>query len=179
MILLTAATLYSVDHSALDGQVNKNLQASNGMADYTNFDAVYQLFSALVDEAGDNIDIQPTQVLIPLALRATAAKIIKSDFLMSTGDTDVTNLPTYNPISDLGADDLDIIPSIYMPDTTTWYMGDFPKQLRWVNIFPAAVAVQGAESESSFTNQIVARFRFNFHAGLCHTDWRYIVKSTA
>jgi len=175
---LAAATLYSDDHTALDTQVNDNLVASNALVDYTDVDAVYQLFAKMVDEAGNPIDVVPSVVLIPTALKATAAEIFKSAWLMAKGSTDALNIPTFNPIADLGAGDLNIISSIFLADTTTWYLGAFDKQLLWLNVFMPATASQGADSELAFTNQIVARFRFSYHAGVGHTDWRYIVKST-
>ncbi len=172
--------LYSDDHSAFDGQVNDNLEASNALVDYTDIDKVYQLFAKMVDEAGNPIDVVPSAVLIPTALKATAAKIFKSDLLIATGTTsDVQNIPTYNPIQDLGAGNLTIVSSIFLAATDAWYLGAFDKQLLWLNVFMPATASQGADSELAFTNQIVARFRFSYHAGVGHTDWRYIVKNTA
>lgn len=176
---LAASDLYSNDHASQDGQTNDNLEASNALVDYTDVDKVYQLFAKMVDEAGSAIDVVPSAVLIPTALKATAAKIFKSDLLMAVGNTDVTNIPTYNPINDLGAGNLTIVSSIFLANTTTWYLGAFNKQLLWLNVFMPATASQGANSELAFTNQIVARFRFSYHAGVGHTDWRYIVKNTA
>ena len=66
-----AAAMYNNSHSSLDGQVNDNLIASNALADYTDLDAVYQGFAAMVDEAGNKISIVPNTLLIPNAARAT------------------------------------------------------------------------------------------------------------
>jgi len=176
----SASDLYSNDHdTAFDGQTNDNLAASNALADYTDIDAVYQLFNGMVDESGEAIDIMPNAILIPNALKATAMKILKSDLLIAKGNTDASNIGTYNPVKDLGADNLAIVSSRYLADTTTWYMGDFPKQILALNVFAPQTASQGVNSELAFTNQIVARFRFSMHWGLGHTDYRYIVKSTA
>lgn len=171
--------LYSETHATLtggDGQVNKNLLVSHALVDYTDIDTVYQTFAAMVDEAGNPIDVAPSTMLIAPGYKATAYKIIKADLLMARGSTDLANISMYNPIRDIGAGELDIISSIYMPVATDWYVGDFAKQLLWLNVFAPATASQGASSELAFTNQIVARFRFSYHGGVGHTDWRYIIK---
>jgi hypothetical protein len=175
----TSANIYADTHATtFDGQVNDNLMASNALVNYTDIDNIYQLFAKMVDESGEEIDVVPNAILIPNALKATAAKILRSDTLLATGGT-TTNVPTYNPIKDIGADKLDIITSRYLATTTAWYMGDFAKQILGLNVFAPQTASQGVNSELAFTNQIVARFRFSMHWGLGLTDYRYIVKSTA
>ena len=172
-----AAAMYSNDHSALDGQVNDNLIASNALADYTDIDAVYQAFSAMVDEAGNKIDIVPNTILVPSALKAKAFQIMNSQML--GGGADDTVSPTYNPVKDLAQGGLNVASSVFLSSASDWYMGDFSKQLKWLNVYAPATESQGANSELAFTNQIVSRFRFSYHAGMGHTDWRYIVKCTA
>jgi hypothetical protein len=171
-----AGKIYHTTHAALDGQVNSNLVASNALADYTNLEAVYLAFADMVDEAGDKISIVPKTVLIPSALKATASKIMNSQFLHYGGSD--SNVPSYNPVADLGGA-LNVMSSVFMGDTTSWYMGDFPSQLLGLNVYKPATASQGADSELAFTNQIVARFRWSYHYGIGHTDWRYVIKSTA
>jgi hypothetical protein len=172
-----AATMYSNDHSALDGQVNDNLIASNALADYTDLDNVYQAFSAMVDEAGNKIDIVPNTILVPSALKAKAFQIMNSQML--GGGANDTVSPTYNPVNDLAQGGLNVASSVFLSSASDWYMGDFSKQLKWLNVYAPATESQGANSELAFTNQIVSRFRFSYHAGIGHTDWRYIVKCTA
>ena len=172
-----AAAMYSNDHSALDGQANDNLIASNALADYTDLDAVYQAYNAMVDEAGNKVSIVPNTVLIPNALKAKAFQIMNSQML--GGGASDTVSPTYNPVKDLAQGGLNIVSSVFLSSASDWYMGDFAKQMLWLNVYSPATASQGANSELAFTNQIVARFRFSYHGGVGHTDWRYIVKSTA
>ena len=172
-----AAAMYSNDHSSLDGQVNDNLIASNALVDFTDLDAVYQAFSAMVDEAGNKIDIVPNTILVPSALKAKAFQIMNSQML-GGGQQDTVS-PTYNPVNDLAQGGLNIASSVFLNSASDWYMGDFSKQLKWLNVYAPATESQGANSELAFTNQIVSRFRFSYHAGMGHTDWRYIVKCTA
>tara|TARA_B100000424_G_C22901898_1_gene479664 strand:- start:39 stop:1211 length:1173 start_codon:yes stop_codon:yes gene_type:complete len=172
-----AAAMYSNDHSSLDGQVNDNLIASNALVDFTDLDAVYQAFSAMVDEAGNKIDIVPNTILVPSALKAKAFQIMNSQML--GGGANDTVSPTYNPVNDLAQGGLNIASSVFLNSASDWYMGDFSKQLKWLNVYAPATESQGANSELAFTNQIVSRFRFSYHAGMGHTDWRYIVKCTA
>jgi len=172
----TSANLYANDHATnFDGQTNDNLAASNALAEYTDLDNVMQLFAAMVDEEGQPIEIVPKQILIPTALNVTAYRIMNTtSYQYADGTTPKT---TINPIAAIG--NFDIVPSIYTANSTSWYMGDFPSQLLWVWVFRPATASQGAMSESAFTNQILARFRFAYHGGVGHTDYRYIVKSNA
>ena len=172
-----AAAMYANTHASLDGQVNDNLIASNALADYTDLDAVYQGFAAMVDEAGNKISIVPNTLLIPNALKAKAFQIMNSQML--GGGANDTVSPTYNPVKDLAQGGLNVVSSVFLSSASDWYMGDFDKQLLWLNVYSPATASQGADSELAFTNQIVARFRFSYHAGVGHTDWRYITKCTA
>ena len=171
-------TLYSNDHSSLDGQTNDNLVASNALVDYTDLEAVYLAFAAMVDEAGDKISIVPNTMLVPQALMATASKIMNSQFLHDGSSN--SNVPSYNPVHDIASGStMDIVSSVFLSSASTWFMGDFSNQLLGLNVYAPATASQGADSELAFTNQIVARFRWSYHYGLGHTDWRYIIKSTA
>lgn len=173
----TGANLYANTHvSNFDGQVNDNLAASNGLVDYTDLEADWLLFAIMTDEAGNKINIVPKTLLIPNALKATAAKILKSETLLAVGDTDHQNIPIYNPVGEFGT--LNMVSSVFLNDTTSWYMGDFAKQLLELMVYPPATASQGANSELAFTNQIVARFRFSYHFGIGHTDYRYIIRNT-
>ena len=173
----TGAELYANSHATtFDGQTNDNLIASNGLVDYTDLEADWLAFAAMTDEAGNKINIVPKVLFIPAALKAVAAKILKSDLLMAVGSTDLANIGTYNPVKDF--DNLAIISSVFLSSASTWFMGDFAKQLLELVVYPPATASQGANSELAFTNQIVARFRFSSHFGVGHTDYRYIMKNT-
>ena len=171
-------TLYANDHASLDGQTNDNLVVSNALADYTDLDNVYLAFANMVDEAGDKINVVPKTILIPQALMATASKIMNSQFLHDGSGG--SNVPSYNPVHDIGSGSaMDIVSSVFLSSASTWFMGDFNSQLMGLSVYDPATASQGADSELAFTNQIVARFRWSYHYGLGHTDWRYIIKSTA
>jgi hypothetical protein len=179
---MAVGDVYSADHSAFDGQVNENLVTLNGLEDWTDIDKVYLAFGDMVDEAGNKINIVPSAILIPPALKATAFKIMNSQWLQSTsggGGTQTTDLPTYNPINDITGGQMNVVSSVFMSDSTTWFCGDFPSQLLGLNVYAPATASQGADAELAFTNQIVARFRFSYHYGIGLTDWRHIIKSTA
>jgi len=166
-----------LSHTGLDGQANANTKA-NTLEDVTDIDGVYQMFDAMVDEAGNPISIVPSAMLVPGALRSTAYKIMNSQWLQSTGSANATNLPTYNPINDITGGQLKVVSSVFLSSASTWFMGDFTSQLLGLNVYAPATASQGADAELAFTNQIVARFRFSYHYGLGHTDWRYIIENT-
>ena len=175
--VLSQAQLYSEDHSALDGQVNPNIIGSNALADWTNIDKVWQAFAQMVNEAGDKISIVPKAILVPMALKATAFQIMNSQVLGVTGNTDAKNIPLMNPLRDMGS--LNVISSVFMNSNSDWFVGDFDKELLLLDVFKPETASQGTNSELAFSNQIISRFRFSYHYGIGHTDWRYIIKNQA
>lgn len=169
----TAANMYADTHATtFDGQVNDNLAASNALADYTDIDNILQLFAKMKDESGEAIEVTPTHILVPLALQTLLTRILSGVNLLGSA-----LVPAMNPIQTLG--NFKPVSSIYMADTSTWFMGDFAKQILWLNVFPLETKAQGADSNLAFTNQIVARFRVSYHGGCGHTDYRHIVKATS
>ena len=176
---ISSANFYNASHTTLDGQANANTLA-NPLVDVSDIDNVYNAFDDMVDEAGNPISIVPNAILVPGALRSTAYKIMNSQWLNSAGTagTVTQNLPTYNPIADITGGQLNVVSSVFLSSASTWFIGDFASQLLGLNVYAPATASQGADSELAFTNQIVARFRFSYHYGLGHTDWRYIIENT-
>lgn len=174
------ATVYNATtHATIDGQLNPNLVATNTLVDWTDIDAALQLFDAMVDEAGDAIEITPTGILVPSALRTKLWLITNTAQTLAKGSTDLLNINTANPYGPQGMQDYEKYTSRYLTSDSSWFVGDFRKQLVWLWVFKPATAVQTADSESAFTNQIVMRYRFNYHGGCGHKDYRYIVKNTA
>lgn len=175
---LSQGEMYSTDHSAIDGVENDNIATSNALSDYTNIDNAMQLFSSMVDEGGNKINIVPNVLLVPRDLAITAYNIMNTTTYMVGGSDSTDGLqPTLNPIRALG--NFNVIDSIYLDTSTDWYLGKFDDQLKWLNVFAPATASQGATSDLAFTNQIVARFRFSYHGGVGHSDYRHIVRNTA
>ena len=179
---LNQAQMYSDDHSAIDGVVNDNLAATNALATYQNIDNAMQLFSAMVDEGGNKINITPSILLVPRALAVTAYNIMNTTTYMFSGGDSTSGAepvmnPTLNPIRALG--NFRVIDTTYLANNTTWYLGEPKDQMKWLTVYPPATASQGANSELAFTNQIVARFRFSYHGGVGHSDYRHIVRNTA
>lgn len=174
---LTKNQLYSDDHSGLDGQVNDNLAEGNPLVDYRSIDNIMQLFAKMTDEGGHKISITPRYLVVPNALKVTAWNIMNTISYAYAGDGGDSSQPrpTTNPISAIG--DFEVIGSIWLSSDSDYYLGDMPSQLQWINVFPPETASQGADSELAFTNQIVSRFRFSYHAGLGHTDYRWIIRS--
>jgi len=179
---LNQAAMYSDDHSTIDGVVNDNLAANNALATYQNIDNAMRLFADMVDEGGNKINITPSILLVPRALAVTAYNIMNTTTYMFSGGDATSSAepsmnPTLNPIRALG--NFQVIDTTYLGDNTTWYLGEPRDQMKWLTVYPPATASQGANSELAFTNQIVARFRFSYHGGVGHSDYRHIVRNTA
>jgi len=179
---LNQGQMYSADHSSIDGVVNDNLATSNALETYESIDNAMQLFSEMVDEGGNKINITPSVLIVPRALAVTAYNIMNTTtYMFSGGDAtsgaEPSMNPTLNPIRALG--NFRVIDTTYLANNTNWYLGEPKDQLKWLTVYPPSTASQGANSELAFTNQIVARFRFSYHGGVGHSDYRHIVRNTA
>lgn len=175
---LTQAQMFSADHTAIDGVVNDNLATTNPLETYQNIDNAMQLFAAMVDEGGNKINITPRFLVVPRALVIPAYNIMNTTtYMVGGGDTHDGIQPTLNPIRALG--NFNVVDTTYLASNTGWYLGNPADQMKWLTVYAPATASQGASSELAFTNQIVARFRFSYHGGVGHSDYRHIVRNTA
>jgi hypothetical protein len=170
------ATVYADTHVALDGVVNDNLVASNALVDYSDIEGALLMWDKMVDEAGNPIEVNANTILVPNALKVKLWTVLNTGL---TGFSATDKVPIVSPYGKGGFQDFTSYSSRYLNDTTTWYIGDFKKQLLWLWVFRPETATQTSTSESAFSNQIVMRYRFNYHGGCGHTDYRYIIKCTS
>jgi hypothetical protein len=158
---------------------NKTINASTTaltLVDYTDVDAVLQLFAAMTDEQGELIDpITGAQLilLVPRALWATALKITKA--------TDVRYVPVRTSAGDefgTPGNVLDMVhmggitamTSVFMNGSTRWYVGDYKAQFKEQEIFP----LQTVELPPDLTRDVVAGFRVRRKAAVYAVDDKFV-----
>ncbi|HLD98269.1 MAG TPA: hypothetical protein VI815_03005 [Candidatus Nanoarchaeia archaeon] len=173
---------YSADHAALDGRTNKNLVTSNALADYTNVEAAFNAFSAMVSPSGAELAVVPQIIVVHETKAATAFRVFNNDnFAMVGQGANVAPVVahTTNPFGPNGIKKFQIYTSRYLSVATTWYMGDPKRQLKWLWVYKPATASLASSSEKAFTNNIVMTYKFSYHGGCGHNDYTYMLKNTA
>lgn len=176
----TAAALYRTSAGALgdwrDSTVNE--LDSNDLVDWTDIDACLAIFDGMQDAASEYIDVNPTQLLVPGALRSTAKRIVGATEIrydnLSSGVGTVTSANNV-------VDNYQILSSalVTAQSSSSWYLGDFKKQFVWQEIFPLQVFRQNRESDAGFSRDIIAMFKARYFGGIAAIDDKYVVKNNA
>ena len=160
--VVRATALYAVGHN--------NIKSSNALADWTDLDNAYAEFINMTDEGGEPLYVEPTALLVPVALRGTANHIVKSTEFEKDGMT-VGN--SYSHLAALASPYLDA------QSATTLYVGDFKRQFVWHEVWPVQVLRARQDSDHAFERDIVARFKARYLGGIAALDYRYVMKNTA
>lgn len=169
---ITSTYFYSTDHSStsgLDGQTNANVDTTDS-SDITTvgLTALRSLFGIMTDEQGEKIAIVPNTLVVPPALYVKAAALVRSGTQPDTMDRNSINF----------FQGTTLVENPYLSSTAYYYYGR-PKHvngLRWAWVWRPETRFQGADSDLSFSNQIAARFRFNFKGGCGWGDYKYIAR---
>jgi hypothetical protein len=174
-------SIYSNDHSAIDGRVNDNLAATNALADYTDLQAVMDLFTDMTTPTGHEMAVSPKIVLVHEKAVNTAWQILNApEYLKDPSHAGTAIYHQPNPFGPGGpGGKFNVLSSRYLASTTTWYCGDPAKQLKWLWVWRPATASLAASADIAFFNNIVMTYKFSYHGGVGHADYSYIVKSTA
>jgi len=168
----SAVTVYSSDHTAVDGVTNDNLASSSAIST-ASMDTVYGLFGVMTDEKSRYITVVPKAILVHPTKFRTAWSMCTDLSLESTSSA--------NRGANFYAQKLGLVPyqSPYISTTTDWYVGDFAKQTVWMWYWKPAVDRQGVDSDAAFERDVVARFKYYYSAGCGLRDYRWVVKATA
>lgn len=158
----TATALYSAG--------NNNVKSINALEDWTDLDAAYSQFINMRDEAGEPLYVEPTVLLVPVALRGTGNRIVNATEY-DTGNMKVGN--SYSHLKALASPYLDA------QSASTWYVGDFKRQFIWQEVWPVQVLRARQDAGEAFERDIVARFKARYLGGIAALDYRYVIKNTA
>lgn len=171
----------ATNHTAIDGRTNANLIASNALADYTDVQAAMDLFVDMTTPNGDPMAVMPKYVIVHEKKINQAWQIFNSATYLkdpSNAGTGIYHQP--NPFGPGGpGGSFKVIGTRYLSAEGTWYIGDFPKQVKWLWVWRPSTASLAASSEKAFYNNIVMTYKFSYHGGCGNSDYSYAVKSTA
>lgn len=159
-----------------------NLQASNGLVDWTDLEAASLLFDGLTDPAtGWLINVDANQLLVPKALYLRALHL--------TGATEMrfvdnqANAATYQTTSRNLVSNYSIITSNYITsrqgNATTWYMGDFKRAFAYREAWPITVQQAPAGHPADFDADVVAQWKASEMGVAMVVEPRAVVKNTA
>lgn len=175
------SSFYSAsNHTSIDGRTNVNLKTSNGLSDYTNVEAAMLLFNSMKSPAGADISVDPKFIVVHADKLVKAWQIFNSDTFQKVGTgTSVSTFHNPNPYGPGGIKRFQVIGTRYLGTSTDWYMGDIPKQLKWLWVYRPATAALAASSDKAFFNNIIVTYKFSYHGGVGHSDYTNIVRNTA
>lgn len=166
----TRRSMYENDHSAWDYVANDNLNGT-ALGD-TGLEEAIILLSKMQDDKGDVIMTMPDVLLVPVALEATAKKLLGSPLQYNTSNNAIN--PYQNAFK--------IISSVYIDSgasATAWWLGDFKSQLLTQWVYRMRTEANNRPSQKSFDSDVVAQFKAGYFVGVGNTDYRYVVKGNA
>ena len=151
-----------------------NLLASTALTDWTSIDAAMAIFASMTDENGDPIVIEPRVVLVPYALWSTIQRILNAIEIWNVTGTATRTTVGPNVVKTI-AGSLQPVWSIYLNDSTSWYIGDPQAQFQERIIIPGQVVELPPDKRRDMVTGFVIRQKSQVEA----TDDKSFVKVTA
>lgn len=161
-----------------------NSIGSNALVDWTDIDALEQLFDNLTDpNTGEPILIIPKDLIVTRGLLRAAQRIITATTLrMNTPGYATSGNPTEteyaNPISPYTIRWSRLLQSRLATDTD-WFIGDIAASFRYMENWPLTVVNAPDNSEAEFTQDIVQRFKASERGAFSVREPRGMAKSAA
>ena len=181
----TAEALYSSGNSNL-------LSTATPLVDWTDiqearvYHATTQTDDRAADAAGSGRPVMwnPRILLVAEENAGTAARIVGATQVgTAPGHTSAANTVSNNPFSGMTA-----LSSPYLDeaegedqwaDASDWFIGDFPRQFVWKEIWPLQTFRAPSTDSSAFDRDVVARFKVRYYGGINAIDERYVVQVNA
>lgn len=168
-----------------------NKKTSNGLTDYTDIENALLLFDGMTDpETGEPIVVTATQILVPSALLYTARRIANAtEVRMLTATTGAPETISPNPLRSPNlhgvnaGNPFEILSSPYVysrgSSTSTWYVGEFQRAFRYMEVWPMSATQLPANSQWEFQNDIVRAWKVSEFGVPAVIEPRYVVQNTA
>ena len=114
-------------------------------------------------------------MLVPENLRGTARSVINSTEITVTSDVNETRFA--NPIHNIA----EVLSSPFIDEqggqaVNDWYIGDFPRQFVWTEIWPVQTFLQRTDSEAAFDRDVVLRVKVRYYGGISAVDTVFATK---
>jgi len=154
---------------------------SNTLTDYKDIEDAQLLLDAMTDPStGEPIMVMANAILVPTALKYTAARILNStEVRVGDGASTTVQTISQNPLS---GQSFAILSSQYVKSITTsastWYFGDFKRAFAYMQNWPLTVSQSAENSEVDFTNDIVLRYKASERGVAQVIEPRCVVKNT-
>ena len=161
-------------------------QATNLLVNYTNIEAAELGLSAITDpNTGEPILQNPNTIIVPLALRKTAERIVNATQVGAVDNTvSASTIRTYfNNLPKLqGSGGYTILTSAYVKQrtnsATNWFLGDPKKCFAYMEVWKIETEQAGNNSEMAFTNDIFMRFKVSERGVPAIKNPRFMYQST-
>lgn len=179
-VVLGIVTLYKRNGAAAIATYGAdNTKTSNALVDWTNVDAVDQLFNAQTDpDTGEPIVITANTVVVPMALKTTAKRILNASM------TGVTTSSRETRVESNSLDhDFNILSNQYVKarsgSDTTWFYGNPKEAFVYAENFPLTVITNTENAHMSFERDIVSQSKASERGAAGIIERKYMSKSTA
>lgn len=179
-VVLGIVTLYKRNGAAAIATYGSdNTKTSNALVDWTNVDAVDQLFNAQTDpDTGEPIVITANTMVVPMALKTTAKRILQASM------TGVTTASRETRVESNSLDhDFNILSNQYVKSRsgsdTTWFYGNPKEAFVYAENFPLTVITNTENAHMSFERDIVSQSKASERGAAGIIERKYMSKSTA
>lgn len=161
-----------------------NLVASNALVDWVDVEDALSLFDLLIDpNTGEPIIVEPTQIIVPTALKMTARRILHATGIQFGAGGATTAGTTTHAANPLIENQYEILSTsrvkVQTGSSSTWFLGDFQKMMRYMEVWPITSVEAPPNSEREFTHDIVNQFKVSERGAVAVIEPRYCVKNTA
>lgn len=162
-----------------------NLQATNELVDYTDVETALQLFDSMTDpDTGEPIVVSGVTMIVPTVKRFTAQRMLAATEIMDQTAAATSNDPPLiartgpNPLRGTGIQMFSnaFVQSVFTA-STSWWIGDFMKAFRYMEVWPISTVQAPSNSAMEFTHDIVQQFKVSEYGVPAVVEPRYVIQS--
>jgi len=164
--------------SGVGGGVLYANQITNVLAEYTDLDAAEALFTLIMDENADPIDVMSSNMILltSRSLKGTASRLTRNQVLPAISGTSI-GMREDNPYYQLK--------TLFSPwidkgnSGLFWYYGDFKRQYLEKVVIPLQILTRKDDkNEAAWERDVIAQYKVRRFSKVGSIDHRYVVEST-